>query len=123
MAWARKIILYMVYANVVWDFISAAAIVVDFEMIGSWHTDMWKSQNDRSNPAAQNLMGWFVLTFGTARLAAALNPPMYTSCGIVPYIIEGCFASAALMNQSIKPLEGWAVALSSFAFAAALPMI
>ena len=56
MARARKIILYMVYANVVWDFISAAAIAVDFYTICCWHTDMWKSQNDRSNPAAQNLI-------------------------------------------------------------------
>jgi hypothetical protein len=68
-------------------------------------------------------MGWFVLTFSTARLAAALDPSMYTGCGIVSYIIEGFFASAALINQSIKPLQGWAVALTSFVFASALSMI
>jgi hypothetical protein len=67
---------------------------------------------DKSNPAAQNLMGCCVLTLGITRLAAALDPSIYTG-----------FASAALMNRSIKPLEGWDVALSSFVFAGAWSMI
>jgi hypothetical protein len=122
-SWAQKIIIYLVYINVIWDFISAAAIAVHYTIIAKLHTAMWEDENDQNNPAAQNLMGWFILTLGVFRLAAVLDPSMYTGCAILTYIIEGCFASVAVFNHSIKPLEGWIVALSSFAFAAALWML
>ena len=110
----------LLYVNCVWDIVSALAIAGGHETIARWHTGMWSSKKDQGNRAAKSLMAWFVLTLGTARMAAAFYPGSYHACGIVSYVIEGLFALVGFMDGSIKPMEGAAVAISSFAMATCL---
>ena len=103
--------------NVFWDIISAAAIVLKYEAIASWHTDLWVNDDDRTNPAARTLMAWLIFTFGLARLAAVIDPSVYLTCGLVSYIIEGLLFLVSTCMGTIKRQEGFIVAFGSFGLA------
>ena len=108
----------LVGVNAIWDFVSTIAIALRYEPIARWHTDLWASDDDRTNPAARSLMSWFVLTLGLARLAAVIDPATHLTCGILSYVIEGWFALTASSDGTMKPTEGLVVAIGSFALAA-----
>ena len=115
--WRMDVIRYVLYANAAWDMGSAAAIAGNCRVIARWHTEIWLDESNNTNTAARTLMAWLLVTFGLARWAAAMDPPVYLVCGMVSYVIEGLCVLISTSNRLMKPLEGLFIALSSFALA------
>ena len=113
----HAIVVFLLYANAVWDLLSAAAIALNCNAIARWHTDLWTDEENRTNPAARTLMGWLLVALGLARLAAAIDPSVYLACGIVSYVLEGWFALLSTSSNAMKQFEGTVVALGSFGLA------
>ena len=104
------IIELLLYANATWDLLSAIAIALNFHAIARWHTDLWIDDANKTNPVAQTLMGWLLLTFALARWAAAWDPSKFVLCGVVSYFIEAGLAIGC--NGSMKRLESMFIAIS-----------
>jgi hypothetical protein len=109
----------MLLLNAGWDVLSAVLIwctfcvkdVGDLELpsqaaatepsllhkLAGLHTSMWSRHVDACNHAACMLMGWWVLTLGCMRLAAALKRE-WLFLGLLSYAIEGL----AFMVEGLK---------------------
>jgi hypothetical protein len=106
----------LILANVVWDFVSALAIALDYAPIARWHLVLWIDDT----AVGRLCMFWMVVMFGVARLAVVLAPRQYFMVGFISYLLETWFAEMAIAEGLMRPHEGRVVSVLSLGCACAM---